>query len=80
MLYAGRDATEEFNMLHDPKVRSLSTVGNCCSCLACAGHPAVRTGRCHWHAEEVEGRLCDCVVSPTRQSAGMATLIVDACR
>ena len=22
MLYAGRDATEEFNMLHDPKVRT----------------------------------------------------------
>ena len=22
LLYAGRDATEEFNMLHDPKVRS----------------------------------------------------------
>lgn len=24
LLYAGRDATEEFNMLHDPKVRSLT--------------------------------------------------------
>lgn len=25
LLYAGRDATEEFNMLHDPKVRVLSS-------------------------------------------------------
>lgn len=24
LLYAGRDATEEFNMLHDPKVCSIS--------------------------------------------------------
>lgn len=24
MLYAGRDATEEFNMLHDPKVSILA--------------------------------------------------------
>ena len=26
LLYAGRDATEEFNMLHDPKVRLISAI------------------------------------------------------
>lgn len=43
LLYAGRDATEEFNMLHDPKVRRHSLVSFCLIQFISPGYPALRT-------------------------------------
>lgn len=60
LLYAGRDATEEFNMLHDPKVclspplRRRTTLTNT---MLGAGHSTVRAGGGHRLAEEVKAGL-----------------------
>ena len=51
ILYAGRDATEEFNMLHDPKVwltiyhDAYVQPRNSFQFL---GHSTIRTRRCYW--------------------------------
>lgn len=60
LLYAGRDATEEFNMLHDPKVclsPPLRQPAALTDSMFCAGHPSVRARGGHRLAEEVKAGL-----------------------
>lgn len=53
LLYAGRDATEEFNMLHDPKVRLSGSSSFSTAVNLSPGHPKIRPRFGDWRPQEV---------------------------